>query len=135
MSRSSPAFGIAFQSNKTPAEYRALAESVDRYPFEVVSVYNDLLFQPCLDRCRGWPPRCTAHSLVAALNPYTLHPLEIAGQAALVDHATDGRAYLGLARGAWLERISVQQPRPLQTLRETVLLVRHLLAADGGIRR
>ena len=48
MSRSAPQFGIAFQSNKTPAEYRALAEVVDRYPFEVVSVYNDLLFQPAL---------------------------------------------------------------------------------------
>jgi 5,10-methylenetetrahydromethanopterin reductase len=64
----------------------------------------------------------------AALNPYTVHPLEIAGQVALLDLATGGRAYLGLARGAWLDRIGVAQPRPVQTLRETILLVRHLLA-------
>ncbi len=32
---------IAFQTDKTPAEYRALAELVNRYPFDVVSVYGD----------------------------------------------------------------------------------------------
>jgi 5,10-methylenetetrahydromethanopterin reductase len=122
-------FGIAFQSNKTPAEYRALAETVDRYAFDVVSVYNDLLFQPALGPLLWMAPLLRRAQLgPAALNPYTLHPLEIAGQIALLDYASEGRAYLGLARGAWLDRIGVQQPSPVQTLRETVLLVRHLLA-------
>jgi len=126
---SAPRFGVAFQSNKTPAEYCALAQVVDAYPFDVVSVYNDLLFQPALGPLL-WMAPLLSHAQLgpAALNPYTLHPLEIAGQVALIDHATAGRAYLGLARGAWLERIGVVQPRPVQTLRETILLVRHLLA-------
>jgi 5,10-methylenetetrahydromethanopterin reductase len=126
---SAPRFGVAFQSNKTPAEYRGLAEIVDGYSFDVVSVYNDLLFQPALGPLL-WMAPLLSHAQLgpAALNPYTLHPLEIAGQVALIDHATGGRAYLGLARGAWLERIGVVQPRPVQTLRETILLVRHLLA-------
>ncbi len=124
-----PRFGVAFQSDKTPADYRGLAEVVDRYPFDVVSVYNDLLFQPALGPLL-WMAPLLRHAQLgpAALNPYTLHPLEIAGQVALLDHATGGRAYLGLARGAWLDRIGVAQPRPVQTLRETILLVRHLLA-------
>ena len=120
---------IAFQSNKSPAEYQALAAAVDRYPFDVVSVYNDLLFQPALGPLLWMAPLLrTARLGAAALNPYTTHPLEIAGQAALLDAATGGRAYLGLARGAWLDRIGVRQSRPVQTLRETVALVRHLLA-------
>ena len=41
-------FGIALQSNKTPAEYVAQARAIDRHPFDVVSVYNDLFFQPAL---------------------------------------------------------------------------------------
>jgi 5,10-methylenetetrahydromethanopterin reductase len=123
------AFGIAFQGNKTPAEYRALAEAVDRYPFDVVSVYNDLLFQPALGPLLWMAPMLRhAHIGPAALNPYTVHPVEIAGQAALLEIATQGRAYVGLARGAWLHRIGVAQPRPVQTLREATLLVRHLLA-------
>ena len=41
-------FGIAFQSNKTPSDYLALGQLVDSYDFDVVSVYNDLFFQPAL---------------------------------------------------------------------------------------
>jgi len=124
-----PRFGIAFQGNKTPAEYRALAETVDAYPFDVVSVYNDLLFQPALGPLLWMAPLLRRAQLgPAALNPYTVHPIEIAGQVALLDQSTNGRAYLGLVRGAWLDRIGVSQSRPVQTLRETVLLVRHLLA-------
>jgi 5,10-methylenetetrahydromethanopterin reductase len=133
------AFGIAFQGNKTPAEYLALGEAVDRYAFDVVSVYNDLLFQPALGPLLWLAPALHRARLgPAALNPYTLHPLEIAGQAALLDLATNGRAYVSLVRGAWLDRIGVAQPRPVQTLREAALLVRHLLAGcteafDGQI--
>ncbi len=126
---SSVRFGIAFQSNKTPAEYRALAELVDRYPFDVVSVYNDLLFQPALGPLLLMAPYLRRAQLgPAALNPYTVHPLEIAGQVALLDLATEGRAYLGLSRGAWLERIGLDARRPVATLREAILLIRHLLA-------
>jgi 5,10-methylenetetrahydromethanopterin reductase len=64
----------------------------------------------------------------AALNPYLVHPLEIASQSALVDVATGARAYLGLARGAWLDRLGVRQPRPVRALREAALLVKHVLA-------
>jgi 5,10-methylenetetrahydromethanopterin reductase len=73
------AFGIAFQSNKTPGEYRALAEAVDRAPFDVVSVYNDLLYQPALGPLLWMAPALRRARLgIAALNPYTVHPIEIA---------------------------------------------------------
>ena len=45
----------------------------------------------------------------AALNPFTLHPYEIAGQIALLDSVSDGRAYLGLAKGAWLDRLGLEE--------------------------
>ncbi len=122
-------FSIAFQGDKTPREYEALAELVDGYDFDVVSVYNDLLFQPALG-----PLVLMARKLrraqvgFAALNPFTVHPVEIAGQAAMLDLVSDGRAYLGLARGAWLHQIGASVQRPVQTLREAVLVVQHLLA-------
>ena len=74
---------VAFQSNKSPAEYRALAELADRYAFDVVSVYNDLLYQPALGPLL-WMAPALQHARLgpAALNPYTTHPLEIAGQVA-----------------------------------------------------
>lgn len=66
----------------------------------------------------------------AALNPFTLHPYEIAGQIAMLDTLSRGRAYLGLAKGAWLDRLGLDEPRPLAALREAVAIVRALLAGD-----
>jgi len=122
-------FGIALQSNKTPAAYVAQATAIDRYRFDVVSVYNDLFFQPALGPLLLMAPHLrTAQLGPAALNPYTAHPVEIAGQTALLDLATQGRAYLGLARGSWLDQLGIVQRRPIQTVRECVLLVRQLLS-------
>jgi 5,10-methylenetetrahydromethanopterin reductase len=66
----------------------------------------------------------------AALNPQTLHPVEIAGQVAALDLASEGRAYLGLVAGAWLDRLGLAEKRPLTLLREAVEIVRRLLAGD-----
>jgi 5,10-methylenetetrahydromethanopterin reductase len=68
----------------------------------------------------------------ACLNPFTLHPVEIAGQIAALDLTSSGRAYLGLARGAWLDKIGIDQPRPVRALREAAEIVRLLLARDPG---
>ena len=124
-------FSIAFQSDKTPPEYVALAKLVDRYPFDVVSVYNDLLFQPALGALLLMAPYLQSAQIgPAAFNPFTIHPLEIAGQIAVLDMVTEGRAYLGLVRGSWLDKLGfdLSQQRPLQSLREAALLVKHVLA-------
>jgi 5,10-methylenetetrahydromethanopterin reductase len=66
----------------------------------------------------------------AALNPLTLHPVELAGQAAALDLASRGRAYLGLVAGAWLDRLGLDERRPVARMREAVEVVRRLLAGD-----
>ena len=66
----------------------------------------------------------------AALNPFTLHPYEIAGQIAMLDSVSGGRAYLGLAKGAWLDQLGIEEKRPLAALREAVAVIRALLAGD-----
>jgi len=68
----------------------------------------------------------------ACLNPFTLHPVEIAGQIAALELASNGRTYLGLARGAWLEKIGVRPARPVTALREAAEIVRVLLARNPG---
>jgi 5,10-methylenetetrahydromethanopterin reductase len=97
----------------------------------VLSVYHDLFFQPAIfpllamarvtERVRLGP---------AALNANTLHPVEIAGQAAALDLASGGRAYLGIVTGSWLEQLGLDEPRPLTRLREAVEVVRRLLGGD-----
>jgi 5,10-methylenetetrahydromethanopterin reductase len=99
-------------------------------------VFHDLLYQPAIgplllmarvtERVRLGP---------AALNPFTLHPYEIAGQTAMLDLVSGGRAYLGLVRGAWLDRLGLSEPQPLRAMQEAVDVVRALLSRDpGGVR-
>ena len=124
-------FSIAFQSNKTPDEYESLARLVDRYPFETVSVYNDLFFQPALGPLLLMARHLRSAQIgPAALNPFTVHPVEIAGQIAVLDMVSQGRAYLGLVRGSWLDKLGIEvgRQRPLLALREAALVVQHLLA-------
>jgi 5,10-methylenetetrahydromethanopterin reductase len=61
------------------------------------------------------------------VNPFTCHPINIAGNIALIDEAAHGRAYLGLARGAWLDFLGIAPQRPITALREAMECVRHLL--------
>ena len=124
-------FGLGIQSNKSPAEYVALGRQAEAGGFDVVSVYHDLLYQPAIgpllliaqatERVRVGP---------AALNPHTLHPVEIAGQIATLDAVSGGRAYLGLVQGAWLDQLGLHEDRPLTALREAVTVIRKLLAGD-----
>jgi 5,10-methylenetetrahydromethanopterin reductase len=68
----------------------------------------------------------------AALNPFTLHPVEIAGQIAALDAVSGGRAYLGLVRGSWLDALGIEPVRPLTAVREAVEVIRRLLAGDAS---
>ena len=120
---------IAFQTDQPLAAYGALAQAAEDYSFDGVTVYNDMLYQP------AWLPlleiaRHTRRVRIgpAAVNPFTCHPINIAGNIALLDEASQGRAYLGLARGAWLDFVGIEPQRPVAALREALECVRHLLA-------
>ncbi|MDQ2942648.1 MAG: LLM class flavin-dependent oxidoreductase [Candidatus Dormibacteraeota bacterium] len=129
-------FGIGLRGDRQASEYRHLSHLAENLGFDVVTVFADLGYEPPL-RPLLEAAAATRHvSLGAAcLNPFTMHPLEIAGQVAALDLASNGRAYLGLARGAWLDSIGVSQRRPLRAIRETAEVVRKLLAGDiGGYR-
>ena len=92
---------IAFQTDKTPAEYRALGQLVNRYAFDMVSVYSDLPYQPSFGPLLLMAPYLQRARLgPACVSPSRMSPVDMAGNAALLDHLTDGRAYLGIARGA-----------------------------------
>ncbi|MHB8646852.1 MAG: LLM class flavin-dependent oxidoreductase [Thermomicrobiales bacterium] len=122
---------VAFQSDKTAAAYAGLARRVEEYGFDALSVYGDLMFQPPVGPLLVMARATTRIRLgPASLNPYTLHPVEIAGQIALLDALSGGRAYLGLSRGAWLDSLGLSQTKPVTTMREAVAVVRHLLAKE-----
>jgi 5,10-methylenetetrahydromethanopterin reductase len=125
---------IALQSDEDLATYEGLAPLIEELGFGTISVYADLTYpSPLLPLITI--ARCTYRIRLgpACLNPYLLHPVEIANQLHALDCASGGRAYLGLARGAWLDAIGVAQERPVRRLREAVDVVRYLFSGrDDG---
>ncbi len=129
--RLKPAFSIAFQTDKPLAAYGELARRAEAAGFGTISVYNDLLYQP------SWLPlheiaRSTYEARIgpAAVNPFTSHPINLAANIALIDEASQGRAYLGLARGAWLDTLALEPEGALTALPEAFACIRHLLRQD-----
>lgn len=125
--------GIAFQTDKPPGSYGRLAAAAEAYGFDVISAFGDLMYQPPLPALLEMAAATSRVRLgPACLNPYTQHPVEIAGAIAALDAASGGRAYIGLARGTWLDQIGIEQRRPLAHLRDTAVIVRKLLSGDAS---
>ena len=122
---------LGFQTDKSAADYARLAVMAESLGFDGVSVFHDLGFQPSLFPLLEMA-RVTSRIRLgsACLNAFLLHPMEIAGQAAALDLASDGRAYLGLVAGAWLDRLGLDESKPLTRMREAVEIVGRLLAGD-----
>jgi 5,10-methylenetetrahydromethanopterin reductase len=66
------------------------------------------------------------------LNPYTIHPAEIAMLAATMDELSGNRFNLGLAAGAgeFFKWVGIEQTKPLKMMRETVLAIQALLRGE-----
>lgn len=125
---------VAFQSDKRLTEYGELGALAEECSFDTVSIYNDLFFQP------AWMPlmMVAQHTRSirlgpAAVNPFLCHPVTIAGNAALLDEASSGRSYLGLARGAWLDAVGIEPRNPIIAVREAIELIQHLWRGDTSI--
>lgn len=125
---------IAFQSDKTPAEYIALARMVDEYAFDGVSVYCDAPFQPSYGPLLLMAPHLRRARLgPAAVSPFRMHPIDIAANTALLAGVAQAGVYIGLARGAWLDDFGIREPqRPLQGIKEAAGVVSYLLNGQAG---
>ncbi len=125
---------IAFQTDKTPAQYIALAQLVNQYPFDAVTVYCDAPFQPSFGPLLLMAPHITRARLgPAAISPSRIHPLDMAAETALLAQLAQGRVYLGIARGAWLAEHGIPElTPPLQTIREAIEVVQYMLSGQSG---
>jgi len=118
-------FGIGLRGNLAPGSYGRLALLAEDLGFDVVSAFHDLGDQSALLPLHE-AARATRRITLgpACLNPYTMDPDEIAGEIELLQSASGGRAYLGLARGAWLGRLGIDQRDAVARVRHTAEYVR-----------
>jgi 5,10-methylenetetrahydromethanopterin reductase len=106
-----------------------LAAAAEDLGFDQLWVSNDLFFRSApvlLAAAFGATHRISLGTCV--LNPYSVHPAEIAMAAATLQELSGGRFLLGLAAGAedFLAWAGIARPAPVARTREAVVAVRAL---------
>jgi 5,10-methylenetetrahydromethanopterin reductase len=125
-------FSIAMQGSYPIRDYIGKAQKIERYGFDEIHVYDDLMFKP------AWPiltliGEHTERIKVGPgiITPQIVHPCYHAGNLAELDELTDGRAVLGIAKGAFWEFLGIEkQHKPITLVREAIQIIRRLLAGD-----
>jgi len=126
-------FSIRLNNDLPLSDYVRLAKTAERVGFDQFWVSNDLFLRsaPVILSAIGLATeRIEIGSCI--LNPYTIHPSEIAMLAATMDELTGNRFNLGLAAGAadFLQWVGLSHDRPLTAMRETITVIRALLAGE-----
>ncbi len=125
---------IAFQTDKRASDYIELAQWVDQYDFDAVTVYCDAPFHPSYGPLLLMAPHIRRARIgPAAVAPSRIHPIDIAAQTALLADVAPGGVYIGIARGAWLEDHGIQETKPAITaIREAIEVVHYLLSGASS---
>ncbi len=127
---------LRLNNDLTVDEFVRLCRRAEHHGFDQVWMSNDLFL-------RSAPVLLTAAALatervhlgVGIMNPYSVHPAEIAMMAATLQEVSGGRFLLGLGAGAeeFLAWVGVPRPRPLATTRFAVNQIRTLLAGGRAV--
>jgi 5,10-methylenetetrahydromethanopterin reductase len=109
-------FSIRLNNDLPVRDYLPLAQAAELAGFDQIWVSDDLFLRgvwPILSACALATERIGLGTCI--VNPYTMHPAEIAMQAAALDELSGGRFNLGLAAGAadFLSWVGIQQEHPL----------------------
>jgi 5,10-methylenetetrahydromethanopterin reductase len=126
-------FSVRLNNDLPISEYAPLAAAAEAAGFDQFWVSNDLFLRSAPVALASAATATTRIGLgTCILNPYTIHPAEIAMVAASLDELSGGRFLLGLAAGAgdFLGWVGLEQTRPLTTVLETIAVVRQLLAGE-----
>ncbi|MEZ4663306.1 MAG: LLM class flavin-dependent oxidoreductase [Caldilineaceae bacterium] len=126
-------FSLRLNNDLPVTDYVALAQLAEAVGFDQFWISNDLFLRSNLVILPAVAQvTTTLHIGTGILNPYTLHPAEMAMFAATMDELSGNRFLLGLAAGAgdFLEWVGLTQTRPLAAMRESVLTMRALLRGE-----
>lgn len=126
-------FSLRLNNDLPLPQYVALAQAAERAGFHQFWVSNDLFLRSA-PVILAAVAQATSHIQFGSciLNPYTIHPAEIAMLAATLDELSGNRFNLGLAAGAgeFLKWVGIEQRQPLTLMRETILAIRALLRGE-----
>jgi 5,10-methylenetetrahydromethanopterin reductase len=126
-------FSLRLNNDLPIRDYVALAQAAEEAGFDQFWVSHDLFL-------RSSPAILTAVALATErievgtciLNPYTLHPAEVAMVAATLDEVSGGRFNLGLGAGAaeFMKWVRLPYEKPLATTRRAIEQLRALFSGE-----
>ncbi|MBN8592725.1 MAG: LLM class flavin-dependent oxidoreductase [Anaerolineae bacterium] len=126
-------FSLRFNNDLPVRDYIRLAQAAEAAGFDQFWVSDDLFLRSAPVILTAIASATTRIEIgTCILNPYTIHPAEIAMLAATLDEFSGGRFNLGLASGAgdFLGWVGLEQSKPLTAIRESISAIRGLLAGE-----
>jgi 5,10-methylenetetrahydromethanopterin reductase len=125
-------FSLRLNNDLAVPQYVALAQAAEAAGFDQFWVSNDLFLRSVpviLAAVAEATERIEIGTCV--VNPYTMHPAEIAMLAATLDELSGGRFNLGIAAGGaeLLKWVNIAHERPLAATRQAIAQIRALF--DG----
>jgi 5,10-methylenetetrahydromethanopterin reductase len=132
-------FSVRVNNDLSVAELTALAVAAEAAGFDQVWVSNDLFLRSAPVLAATLAARTSRIALgIGVMNPYSVHPAELAMMAATLQEASGGRFLLGIGAGAeqFLSWAGLPRPAPLATTRAAVATIRALVGhrdVDRGL--
>lgn len=127
---SAPVFSLRTNNDLSAAELVGIARAAEEFGFDQLWVSNDLYLRSAPVLLGVLAANTTRLGLgIAVMNPYSVHPVELAMLAATMQETTGGRFRLGLGAGSaeFLGWAGIDRSKPLATTRESVAALRTLL--------
>ncbi len=136
-------FGLAFQASQPLDHYVRCAKLAKKYGFDMVQVYDDLLFKPAWPILFAMAPELRGSGIKlgpGVVNPFHMHPALIAAHVASLNEEMDGDSFLMIGRGAFHDLFEIKTPKPIAATREAIEIIHGLLSGssvkyDGEIFR
>jgi 5,10-methylenetetrahydromethanopterin reductase len=126
-------FSIRFNNDLEVNAYPELARAAESAGFDQFWVSDDLFMRSVWVILSAVALGTTRIQIgTCIVNPYTLHPAEMAMAAGALDELSAGRLCLGVASGAndFLNWVGIQPERPVGAVVETVEVLRRLFAGE-----
>lgn len=128
-----PKFGIAFQASQSLDHYVKCARLAKKYGFDMVQVYDDLLFKPAWPILFSMAPELRNSGIrigPGVVNPFHMHPALIATHMACLNEATNGDSFIMIGRGAFHDLFDIKTVTPITATKETIEMIHGLLSGS-----
>lgn len=127
-------FGVGTVISGTISQAIEMAKLVEGYGFDSMAYTDDIMHKP------GWPLVFAAsqHTSrvelgVTVSNPHLQHPAMLAMYTGMLDEMSNGRGFLGIARGhiEYFDMMfKIKPKKPMQALREGIEMCKRLWSGD-----